>query len=133
MLKTGIQNFRPVNFPVGDILPEGTLKSKDSAGIKGSNFEDILKAKIGDSEGVKFSAHAVDRLNSRNISLSYDDISRINQAVSQAEGKGAKDSLVVMKDLAFIISVENKTVITAMSKEAMQENVFTNIDSAVFV
>ena len=133
MLKTGIQNFRPVNIPVGNIRPDGAVIPKDSAGIKDTKFEDILKAKIGDSESVKFSSHAVDRLNSRNISLSYDDITRINKAVSQAEGKGAKDSLVVMNNLAFIVSVENKTVITAMSKEAMQENVFTNIDSAVFV
>ena len=133
MIKTNFQNFRPVNFPVGDITggkvkPPGGLSDPGKA-----QFGDILKEKIGTDEGLKFSSHAIDRMNARDISLSYDDITKINKAVLQAGEKGAVESLVVLNDLAFIVSVKNKTIITAMTKESMQENVFTNIDSAVFV
>jgi len=38
---------------------------------------------------------------------------------------------VLLRDVAFIVSVKNKTVVTAVDGESMKENVFTNIDSAV--
>jgi flagellar operon protein len=55
----------------------------------------------------------------------------LQRAVSRAEEKGAKDSLVLLRDLAFIVSVKNRTVVTAVDGEHIKENVFTNIDSAV--
>jgi flagellar operon protein len=51
--------------------------------------------------------------------------------VDRAEEKGARDSLVLLRDMAFIVSVSNRTVVTAMDGERLKENVFTNIDSAV--
>ncbi|MFC1725557.1 TIGR02530 family flagellar biosynthesis protein [candidate division KSB1 bacterium] len=132
MIKTNFQNFRPVNISVGDITGR-KMKQPESLSNSGkAQFGDILKGKIGSDEELKFSSHAIDRMNARDISLSYDDITKINNAVSQASTKGAVDSLVVLNDLAFIVSVKNRTIITAMTKESMQENVFTNIDSAVF-
>ena len=55
----------------------------------------------------------------------------LQRAVTQAEEKGAKDSLVLLRDLAFIVSVTNRTVVTAVDGVHIKENVFTNIDSAV--
>jgi len=72
-------------------------------------------------------------LSLRNINLSADDLNRMNQAVSKAASKGAKQSLLVMDKQAFIVSVPNRTVITALDEGSMKENVFTNIDSAVIV
>ena len=82
---------------------------------------------------LKFSAHARERLNMRNISLSPEDMARMNDAVNKAAAKGAKQSLLVMDHQAFIVSVTNRTVITALDGGSMKENVFTNIDSAVIV
>jgi flagellar operon protein len=69
----------------------------------------------------------------RNIQLSEADLERIQNAVQKAAAKGAKQSLLVMENLAFIVSVTNRTVITALDGGSMKENVFTNIDSAVIV
>jgi flagellar operon protein len=92
------------------------------------DFAETLRSKI---DGVKFSAHASTRLKSRNIELTPEMIGKLEKAVSGAAQKGARDSLILMKDLAFIVNIPNRTVITAMDGESMKENVFTNIDSAV--
>jgi flagellar operon protein len=80
---------------------------------------------------VKFSNHAVERMMSRGIHFSPEDVSRLNEAVSRAASKGSKDSLILMNDSALIVSVKNKTVVTVMDKNALKENVFTNIDSTI--
>jgi len=38
-----------------------------------------------------------------------------------------------MNNIAFIVNVRNKTVVTAIDGENMNDNVFTNIDSAVLI
>ncbi|MGZ3770180.1 MAG: TIGR02530 family flagellar biosynthesis protein [Bdellovibrio sp.] len=82
-------------------------------------------------DGVKFSNHAIERMRTRGISYSPDDISKLQDAISRAAAKGSKDSLVLMNDSALIVSVKNNTVVTVMDKNALKENVFTNIDSTV--
>ena len=47
--------------------------------------------------------------------------------------KGIRESLVMVDQLAFIVNVPNNTVITAMDQSQANENIFTNIDGAVFV
>jgi flagellar operon protein len=84
-------------------------------------------------EKIKFSSHAVKRLESRNIQLNETAMTKLNQAVEKAEAKGSKDSLVMMNDTAFIVNVPNRTVVTAMDVTNNNENVFTNIDSVVFI
>ena len=81
--------------------------------------------------GLKFSKHATQRLASRGIELSSGDMERINRAVDTARQKGARDSLVLLDRLALVVSIKNNTVITAVNEDAIKENVFTNIDSAV--
>jgi flagellar operon protein len=80
---------------------------------------------------IKFSKHAQERLEARDIQLNENDISQIERAVDKAELKGAQDSLVLLRDMAFIVSIKNRVVVTALDNETMRENVFTNIDSAV--
>ena len=99
------------------------------------SFANVLKNKLSEhSPSVKFSAHAVARLASRNISLTTNDISKINEAVGKLEQKGGRESLVLMGSLAFIVSVKNNTVITAVdSNRNASGNIFTNIDSALIM
>jgi flagellar operon protein len=82
-------------------------------------------------ENLKFSNHAVERMMARGISFSPQDMERLNGAVARAQAKGSKDSLILMNDSALIVSVKNKTVVTVMDKNALKENVFTNIDSTI--
>ena len=83
------------------------------------------------NEAVKFSNHAIDRMRTRGISYGPEDITKISDAVQRAAAKGSKDSLILMNDSALIVSVKNNTVVTVMDKNALKENVFTNIDSTV--
>lgn len=113
--------------------------SKQSIGNQNSNnnsktFNSVLGNLINESEKeIKFSKHAMERMESRNIQLTDMDIKRLNSAFDKAEIKGVKDALILMDNQAFIASIKNKTVITAVEKETMEENIFTNIDGAVII
>ncbi len=98
-----------------------------------SGFKDILSDAVKNAQGVKFSKHAEARLKSRNIQIDTSQMKRINEAVSKAEQKGVKESLVLMDSIAMVVSVKNRTVITAVNNEELKENVFTNIDGAVII
>ena len=94
-----------------------------------SKFDELLSSKTEPAD-VKFSAHAVERLKYRNIELKREDVLRLNEAVEKAQAKGSKESLILLKDLALIVSVKNRMVITAVDGGNIKDNVFTNIDSA---
>jgi len=96
-------------------------------------FDAVLQTTVDKGTALKFSAHAKERLSLRNISLSPEELARITDAVNKAAAKGARQSLLVMDHSAFVVSVTNRTVITALDGNSMKENVFTNIDSAVIV
>ena len=103
-------------------------------GIEKHLFRDLLAQKLAPGNtGVKFSAHAVERLSERNISLSENELVRLNSAVEKVEEKGGRDALLMMGNLAFVVSVPNRTVVTAMEKLPGGDKVFTNIDSALIV
>ena len=96
----------------------------------------LLKAGEANYEkdtGVTFSKHANERLESRNINLSEEQISRLNKGIMQAKEKSINESLVMMDNIAFIVNVKNNTVITAIGQEEKDSNVFTNIDGAVII
>jgi flagellar operon protein len=99
--------------------------------VTGPSFKDVLAGEV--SNGVKFSAHAQARLAARNISLSENQLDRINSGVEKAASKGARESLVLIDNLALVVSIKNNTVITAVDDKNLKENVFTNIDSAVIM
>ena len=94
------------------------------------SFQDVLNAKV--EQEVKFSKHANQRLENRNIELSEDQLERLNRGVGQARTKQIQESLVMMDNLAFIVNVKNNTVVTAM-EQGESGQVFTNIDGAVIV
>ena len=120
---------RPVGRPV-EIPPTGN-----------QSFRSVLDAATATqpatttsgSEPLKFSAHAMQRLQSRNISLTSDDVTRMNAMADKAAAKGAKNSLFIVRDVAMVVSIKNRTVITAVDSDSMKENVFTNIDSAAII
>lgn len=82
---------------------------------------------------LKFSAHANQRLQDRKINLDQQTMVKVNEAIDKAEAKGVEDTLVLTKDAALIVNVKNRTVITAMDRNSLNGNVFTNIDGAVIV
>jgi flagellar operon protein len=126
MADTLINGVKVPFLPVGGV--DG-LKERPSVNLPAErSFEEILKKEF---QELKLSKHAQERLDARNIQLNESDMSSLKNAVSLAEKKGGQDSLVLLRDMAFIVSVKNRTIVTAMDSESMRNNVFTNIDSAV--
>ncbi len=97
------------------------------------DFRALLGESLGNAGGIKFSAHAMKRLESRGIGIGPGELAAIGQAVEKAAGKGSRESLVLGQDYAMLINVPSRTVITAFDTEQLKENVITNIDSAVFI
>ncbi len=118
------------------IIPVGPSKEGEkpqkAAQTGQVSFKQLLDSQIGAGQ-VKFSSHAQQRLATRNIQLTPGDLVKISEAIERAAQKGSSDSLIMMDNLAFVVSVKNKTVITAMDESNMKEHVFTNIDSAVII
>ena len=81
--------------------------------------------------GPNFSKHALERLQRRGIDLDPQTLHRLSDGISRAAGKGARNSVVFVDGTAYVASVQNNTVITAVPPEHMRSQVFTNIDSAV--
>ena len=91
------------------------------------------KPGVGQASALKFSNHAVERMQSRGIRFSPEDMSKIESAIGKAQAKGAQNTLLLTGDAAMIVSIKDKTVVTVMDKANLKENVFTNIDSTVMV
>ncbi|MDR0804207.1 MAG: hypothetical protein LBN42_00300 [Oscillospiraceae bacterium] len=106
-----------------------SVKSEIPQG-SGETFAEILSKK---SKELSFSAHALRRLESRNIGVDNDTLGRLTKGVDIAENKGASEALVLVDNTAFVVSIRNHKVITAMSGGDLKENVFTNIDSTVIM
>lgn len=98
---------------------------------QGLSFEEILKQ--AQSQDIKFSKHAANRLNDRNIELTSGQLERLSDGTKKAGEKGIKESLVLIDELAFIVNTGNNTVITAFTQGETKENIFTNIDGAVII
>lgn len=98
-----------------------------------TSFNRILQNQILQNQEIKFSKHAIERLDKRNIHLSPQDIKRLNQAFGIASQKGIKETLIMMDNRVFVASVANKTIITAAVGDQLKESVFTNIDGAVMI
>ena len=123
-----------INFIPQPLKPVKPVQSTATvAKTKTATFAEILNTQTQKQGEVKLSAHAQKRLAQREIVLGAAEMAKISQALQLADAKGAKDSLLIYGDLALVASVKNKTVITAIDGQKMQEYVFTNIDSAVFI
>ncbi|MCC7230833.1 MAG: hypothetical protein IT203_10600 [Fimbriimonadaceae bacterium] len=119
-----IQNSRISDLLVGQPVSTPVQPGKVS---DGPDFAAILQDKL------KVSGHAQTRMQSRNIELGQAEWNRVLEGVDRAAAKGAKESLVLVDNAALVVSIKNRTVITAVDQEHLKENVFTNIDSAVIV
>ncbi|MFM9872018.1 MAG: TIGR02530 family flagellar biosynthesis protein [Fimbriimonadaceae bacterium] len=117
------------NNKVADLLQNrSVVQPKPSSNPSAAaDFQAVL------ADRLKVSNHAQTRLQSRDIQMDAAQWERVLDGVEKAALKGAKESLVMIDDIALVVSVRNRTVITAVDQEHLKENVFTNIDSAVIV
>lgn len=146
-------NINPATVP--PLAPPATKTSSQPARTEdGRTFEELLRSRVDadahaaaasaspgrsvapvpdpiPGSSIQWSAHALARLRQRGIELDVGQHLRLETAVDKAAAKGAKDALVLLDDTAMVVSVKNRTVITALGMHQAKENVFTNIDSAV--
>lgn len=106
----------------------GGAGAPPAGGAAGSSTFDALLQQAG---GLQFSRHARRRIEQRGLNLDAERMRRLANAVGQAEQKGSKDSLVLLDEMALVVSVQHHTVVTAMDGQSQKGNVFTNIDSVV--
>jgi flagellar operon protein len=99
----------------------------------GAGFQEVLRDAIDNRTPLQFSKHAGERLSARDIQLSDTQMQRVEDGVHKARIKGVRDSLVIVDDVALVVNVQNKIVVTALDKGQNDGNVFTNIDGAVIV
>ena len=107
-----------------------TQLQRRSTCADGNNFAEVLNQNAS-TQSLKFSNHAQKRLQARDIQLTDDGLDRLAKAVEKADKRGGRESLVLMDELAFIVNVKDKLVVTAMGSKERGEGVFTQIDSVV--
>lgn len=126
---------RPSIAPLGPVTGAAAAKAPARTGAPAAaGFDQILSRKLQPTEApgaVRWSAHAAQRLSQRQIAVTPELQQRLEGAVDKLAAKGGRESLVLADRMAFVVSVTNRTVITAVDQAGMRDQVFTNIDSAV--
>jgi flagellar operon protein len=124
----------PALLPPGVLQPlpaQAPSRPAERPGAGDSTFAQELERAGGAASGLRFSRHALARVQRRAIDVNGSTLQRLAEGVGRAASKGSRDSLVLVDGTAFVVSVANNTVITAVGSEHMKDSVFTNIDSAV--
>lgn len=113
-------------------VPQTRQTSQTSKTDRG--FDTILQQEWNRTPStVAFSKHAMARAEARGIEVTPALMNQLSHSVERAQAKGATNILAFDATRAFIINVPNGRVITTMSQEEMEENIFTNIDGAVLL
>lgn len=97
-------------------------------GVTSTTFGDLLNRA---GESIQLSRHAQKRIERRDLDLDPARLTRLNSAIDRAAAKGSRNSVVMLDNLAVVVDVRGRTVVTAMNAEQGKERVFTNIDSVV--
>jgi flagellar operon protein len=100
---------------------------KDLNKLRQNSFIQILNDRLQPDE-ISFSAHALSRLEQRNIVVDEKIKAQLEEAIEKIALKGGKESVIMLENVAYLVSIPNKKIITALSQ--CEENLFTNIDSA---
>ncbi|MAT41537.1 MAG: hypothetical protein CL609_04280 [Anaerolineaceae bacterium] len=124
-------NFDPKNQPNRVQRQNQTYGPNRPIGVPQPGVPSFSET-LQQAQEIRFSNHAQQRIEKRQINLGENGMNRLAQAVEKAEQKGGKSSLVLMDDMAFIVNVQERMVVTAMDSKARGKGVFTQIDTVVF-
>ncbi len=121
----------------GSAAGTGAAAKADRAGARpdaaGADFGGVLAEQVRRQAGLRFSRHAEERLRAGGRSLSAAELAGVAEAVDRAAAKGGREALVVTGDLALVVDVRDRTVVTVVEAARMRDHVFTRIDSAVLL
>lgn len=119
------------NYPKLPIIQPNHSQLQREITSHTSPFADQLKQAMNQQSGLTASKHAIKRMEERGIHLDEGSWSKLEEKVIEAKKLGLKESLVLMKNSAFIVSANNQTIITAMSRKEASEQIFTNITGTI--
>ena len=109
-------------------------KTQTTIPTQENSFDQVLQQKLQQTQNqLQFSKHSQERIQQRGIEMTEDLLAQMNEAADSARQKGAKDVVMITQQAAFVVSVANNTVITAMNGNEMKQNIFTKIDGAVLL
>ncbi len=112
------------------------LKNGQASEFKGLMERELVRPQITPKDigpELKVSTHATKRLQERNIELDGDEYVKLKEAIGKLRAKGGHDSLVITGKAAYVVDVDKNTVVTAVDRNSMNDNVFTKIDSTIFM
>ena len=121
---------------VGAAAAPRTLTLPEAAAGFGDNLESLLAPRTPltvAGRGVQFSRHATARIESRGISLDPAELDDLAGAIDRLEKRGARESLILLGEHAFIVGVPDRKVVTVLTRHEAAGNIFTNIDSTAVV
>lgn len=128
-LQMNLAEIKPLRVEFG-----GKIQSVEKGATENQvKFAEVLQSTLERATPLKFSAHALQRLEERQIHLTAVELDRLERGVNDLAAKGGRSSLVLIDNQAYLVSVPNKTVITALSNLTGEKNVFTNVDSVAIV
>ena len=131
----GAQRINNYQRPV-DLLKiaERRTSSPTAPGqTKENSFKEMFSRELAGDRNVSFSKHASERLFSRGITLGPEKLNRLADAIDKAAAKGSRETLVLTDEAALVVSVKNRTVITAFERDNLKAGIVTSIDSAVII
>ncbi len=127
-----VESINGRQLPLQGIQKPQTEAIKKKEGKTDGSFAQMLQ-EVQEKDRLNFSSHAARRIKNREINLNESDLQRMEKAVDQLEKKGGRESLLLHRDVAYLVSVDQKTVITAVEGRHTGDRIFTNIDSAVII
>ena len=136
MANNKINNFLIPNVSKLPSHKNVNLKTDLDGKVNQDEFKSLLKEKVQDAKdnhGISLSLHAAKRLQERNLNMDSEEFFKLKGAMDKLRLKGGQDSLVITSKAAYIVDVPNNKIVTAIDKENMLDNVFTKIDSTVFM
>ena len=119
---------------VGPASPsEVRTRHPTGAEPSGAAFAEVLQQAQQGAAPLKLSAHAAQRIEQRAISMTEPEQETLREAIAHLDAKGAHEALLLRQDAAFVVSIPNRTVVTAMARDELAERAFTGIDSAMLI
>lgn len=113
--------------------PDGVRPGASGASFGATLDRTLRRTAPTAGAALRFSGHAADRLAQADRRLNEQELTEVSGAVDRAASKGSRDALILLSDLALVVNVKSRTVITAVPEERMRQNAFTQIDCVVLI
>jgi flagellar operon protein len=110
-----------------------TLKQGGHIKTREPQEEKPFKQLLQQYTDIGLTKHAEIRMQERNIAINRENWQRISDKMKEANQKGITDALVVMEDVALVVSTKNHKVITALHQTEAKEKIFTNINGTIIL